>query len=271
MRIIAFNWKLNPATAKQAESLFDAYQAVASRRKNSLVVVCPPFEYLWSFEVKKPGLGLGAQGCFWENLGPFTGTVSALNLKLSGIDYVILGHSERRLHLGETDAMVNKKVLNAVGSGLKPILCFGEALEIHEKGESAIKKFIKKQISDDLKGLNSFSLSQRSNIIFVYEPIWAISSNSGNVAENPEEAAGIIKYIKSLLATDYQLPAARVLYGGSVNQKNISGFLAHETIDGFLVGRASLDKEEIKKIIQNIFSYCLSAKYNIVKNKKAKI
>ena len=215
MRIIAFNWKLNPATAKQAEGLLDTYRASASHHKNSLVVICPPFEYLFSFAIRHSplatGFSLGAQDCFWENLGPYTGTVSALNLKLSGIDYVILGHSERRLHLGETDAMVNKKTLNAVGSGLKPILCFGEALEIHEKGESAIKKFIKKQISDDLKGLNSFSLSQRSNIIFVYEPIWAISSNSGNVAENPEEAAGIIKYIKSLLATDYQLPAARVL------------------------------------------------------------
>ncbi len=249
--LLVFNWKLNPQTKKQAEALFDFYIKISGKSQNQ-VVVCPPFEYLWFLAEKKdkPGLNLGAQDCFWENLGPFTGTVSALNLKLSGIDYVILGHSERRLHLGETGMMVNKKVLNAVGSGLKPILCFGEASGVHEKGEAAVKQFIKKQIFDGLKGLNSFSLSQRSNIIFVYEPIWAISSNSGNIADNPSDAAEIIKFVKELLITDYGLHVPRVLYGGSVNSKNIVGFLAHSEIDGFLVGRASLDKGEIKKIVE---------------------
>ena len=251
--LLAFNWKLNPQTKKQAESLFDFY-AKNSSKVRSQIIVCPPFEYLFGFShqasVASRRIGLAAQDCFWENLGPFTGTVSALNLKLSGIDYVILGHSERRLHLGETDAMVNKKVLNAVGSGLKPILCFGESLGIHEKGANAVKKFIKKQISENLKGLNHFSLSQRNSIIFVYEPVWAISSNSGNVAEDPNEAVGIIRYIKSVLATDYELSSVKVLYGGSVNQKNVGGFLANGAIDGFLVGRASLDKEEIKKITE---------------------
>lgn len=231
--------------------MLDFYIKISGKSQNQ-VVVCPPFEYLWFLAEKKdkPGLNLGAQDCFWENLGPFTGTVSALNLKLSGIDYVILGHSERRLHLGETGMMVNKKVLNAVGSGLKSILCFGEALGVHEKGEAAVKQFIKKQIFDGLKGLNSFSLSQRSNIIFVYEPIWAISSNSGNIADNPSDAAEIIKFVKELLITDYGLHVPRVLYGGSVNSKNIVGFLARSEIDGFLVGRASLDKGEIKKIVE---------------------
>lgn len=253
MKILAFNWKLNPQTKKQAESLFDFYIKISGKSQNQ-VVVCPPFEYLFDFG-RQPSavsryVSLGAQDCFWENLGSFTGTVSALNLKLSGVDYVILGHSERRLHLAETDAMVNKKVLNAIGSGLKPVLCLGETRLIHEKGEDATRKFIKKQIRGSLGGLNSFSLSQRSNIIFVYEPIWAISSNSGNVADSPDDAAKVVRFIKELLAADYGLRASRVLYGGSVNSKNIIGFLAHSEIDGFLIGRASLDKEEIKKMIQ---------------------
>ncbi len=251
--LLAFNWKLNPQTRKQAESLFDFYVKTGSKTKNQ-VVVCPPFEYLFDFSRdQKSGvrhLSLGAQDCFWEDLGPFTGTVSALNLKLSGIDYVILGHSERRFHLAETDAMVNKKVLHAIGSGLKPILCFGETLGVHEKGEAAVKQFIKKQLLGDLKGLNSFSLPQRSNVVFVYEPVWAISSNSGNIADRPSDAAKVIKFIKESLIVDYGLQVSKVLYGGSVNNKNIEGFLAHEIIDGFLVGRASLDKGEIKKIIE---------------------
>lgn len=251
--LLVFNWKLNPQTKKQAESLFDFYIKISGKSQNQ-VVVCPPFEYLFGFScqssVVSRHVSLGAQDCFWENLGPFTGTVSALNLKLSKIDYVILGHSERRLHLGETGTMVNKKVLNAIGSGLKPVLCFGEALGVHEKGEDAVKKFIKKQIRDNLKGLDSFSLSQRSNIIFVYEPVWAISSNSGNVADNPSDAAEVVKFIKELLIMDYKLQMPKVLYGGSVNSKNINGFLARSEIDGFLVGRASLDKGEIKKTIE---------------------
>ncbi len=252
-KILAFNWKLNPQTKKQAESLLDFY-AKNSAKAKSQVVVCPPFEYLFDFSRHLKSdiryLNLGSQDCFWENIGPYTGTVSPLNLKLSGIDYVILGHSERRILLGETDAMVNKKILAAINSGIKPIICFGENIDAHEKGKAAVKKFIKKQALDNLKDLNSFSLSQRSNLIFVYEPIWAISNNSGNIADNPSDADETIKFIKELLMTDYGLQIPKVLYGGSVNSKNIAGFLAYPEIDGFLVGRASLDKGEIKKIVE---------------------
>jgi len=253
-KILAFNWKLNPQDKKLADQLFSVYEKQAKNRKNSRVIVCPPLEFLFGLSqyqslAKSHHLDFGAQDCFWENLGPYTGTVSALNLKLSGIDYVILGHSERRLHLGETDAMVNKKTLNAVGSGLKPILCIGEGFKIHEKGEETAKKFLKKQLEVSLKNVSSLSVSQKNQLTITYEPIWTISNNSGNVADNPSDAAAMIKYLKEILAIRYSLLNIKVLYGGSVNSKNVAGFLSYNIIDGFLIGRASLDKEEIKKII----------------------
>ena len=249
-KTLIFNWKLNPATQKQAEALLGVYQKTVS--KNCEIVISPPFEHLWFLNAKKPVLGLGfcAQDCFWENLGPYTGAVSALNLKLSGIDYVILGHSEKRIHLGETDAMVNKKILNAIGSGLKPVVCFGEDLKTHAKGEDVVKKFIKKQLTGALKGLNSYSLSQKNSIIVAYELVWAISNNSGNVADSPADAAKIIEFIKDLLVSNFGFQVPRVLYGGSVNRKNIKSFLSFDQINGFLVGRASLDREEIQTIVR---------------------
>lgn len=253
MKTIAFNWKLNPQTEKQAEVLFEIYSDLAANSKNQ-VIVCPPFEYLFGLCRRQNHgnryLGLGAQDCFWENLGPFTGEVSALNMKLAGIDYVILGHSERRIHLKETDEMVNRKLLNAITSELRPILCFGEDAAVHEKGEASVKKFIKKQVAAAIKGFESLPLSQKNNLIFAYEPVWAISGNSGNVADSPSDAGAVIRLMKDWLVSDFKLQSPRVLYGGSVNGKNVQAFLSQENIDGFLVGKASLVKDEVKKIIE---------------------
>jgi len=230
-KILAFNWKLNPQDKKLADQLFSVYEKQAKNRKNSRVIVCPPLEFLF---------GLSQ----YQSL-----EISALNLKQTGVDYVILGHSERRIHLGETDEMINKKIINAIGSGLKPILCIGEGFKIHEKGEETAKKFLKKQLEVSLKNVSSLSVSQKNQLTITYEPIWTISNNSGNVADNPSDAAAMIKYLKEILAIRYSLLNIKVLYGGSVNSKNVAGFLSYNIIDGFLIGRASLDKEEIKKII----------------------
>lgn len=254
MKLLAFNWKLNPQDYKLAEQLLAVYLKLAQKSK-SQVIVCPPFEFLFSllnskFSIRNSGVTFGSQDCFWENLGPYTGEISALGVKQLGVDYVIVGHSERRLHLKETDEMINKKIFNAIQSGLKPILCIGEDQKIHGAGEKQAKVFLRKQLKACLKNFSSLSLAQKNQLIVAYEPIWAISNNSGNVADNPSDASAMIKFIKDELVSCFMLQAPRVLYGGSVNSKNLVGFLSHGLIDGFLIGRASLDREEVKKTIE---------------------
>lgn len=250
MKTIIFNWKLNPQTFQLAQKLFSDYQKINSKLKNTFLVACPPFEYLWLLNQKRSGLALGAQDCFWEDLGAFTGSVSGLNLKTSGIDYVILGHSERRSYLGETDEIVNKKVLHAINSGLRPVLCLGEDLKTHQQGETAVNNFVKKQLKKNLSGFEVLSASQKNQLIVAYEPIWAISSHSGGVADNPENASRVIRLLKEILTKDFQIPSVKVIYGGSVSSKNIVSFLGYQEIDGFLPGRASLDVNEVQAMVE---------------------
>jgi triosephosphate isomerase len=262
--LIVFNWKLNPPKLEQAKDLFESIKKASKKAKNSIIVVCPPFEYLFRFvnnrrftigssryRFGEAGhlLYLGAQDCFWESYGSCTGEVSPLGLKLAGVDYVILGHSERRKYLKETNEMVNKKVISGLSSGLKVILCLGEDEKVNQKGEKYVNSFLEVQLKQCLKSIENLPQPFRNNLIITYEPVWAISDYSGNLPESSSEAAETIKFIKQLATSNWQLANLRVLYGGSVNSKNISGFLKHSEIDGFLVGHASLNKQEVKKII----------------------
>ncbi|MEW5805212.1 MAG: triose-phosphate isomerase [Patescibacteria group bacterium] len=250
--LLVFNWKLNPQNFNQAVKLFEAMKTGSKKAKNSVIVICPPFEHLFrilNLGAKVSNLYFGAQDCFWENSGSYTGEISPLGLKTAGVDYVILGHSERRQYLDETNEMINKKLISALSFGLKPMLCLGEDEKTHFQGEKAVNSFLKSQLVQSLLGAERLSLSQKSNLILVYEPIWAISDNSGNLADNPADAAAAIKYLKEILVADYQLPIPKVLYGGSVNSKNIADFLKYPEVDGFLIGRASLNQQQAKEIM----------------------
>lgn len=210
-KLIIANWKMNPETLIKAKRLFNAV-------KKTKAIICPPFPYLSVFKYNF----LCAQDCHWEESGAFTGEVSPKRLKNLGVKYVIIGHSERRA-LGETEEIIEKKLKAALKAGLIPILCVGE-----KKGENA-KKVINKQLKKNLKG-----------VIIAYEPVWAIGT--GNFC-SANKANKVREFIKEKLDN-------KILYGGSVNSKIAKDYLKIG-FDGLLVGGASLDAEEFRKIAKN--------------------
>jgi len=272
-KLLVANWKMNPLTEGGAIKL-----AKASDKKG--VVVCPPFVFLEAVGKVLKRAELGAQDVFWDKgaftpleisrskrLSPsrqkresgfltgFTGEVSVKELKTLGVKYVILGHSERRIKMGETDEMVNKKVIAALKAGLKVILCVGEPTRgkmRNERGQTRkfAKQFVKNQLQKDLKSLGPKAYALMPRLIIAYEPVWAISTNKNAKNDTPEDAAEMIKFIKQVLAPKAYVLAPKVLYGGSVSAKTIGGFLKQKEIDGFLVGGASLRPQEFGRIIK---------------------
>jgi triosephosphate isomerase len=218
---IVANWKMNPSTIKEAKELFD-------KVKSTGAIICAPFAYL--SELKSDNLC--AQNCCWESSGAYTGEISPNMLKDLGITYVIIGHSERRIHFQETDEMINKKLKAALVAGLKPVLCIGE-----KKGEDA-KEVIGKQLKHDLDGISEKDLKK---IIIAYEPVWAIGTGDSCESERAKEA---LEFIKEKFDN-------KVLYGGSVNSK-VSKNYTDVGFNGLLVGGASLKADEFIKINQNV-------------------
>lgn len=237
-KLLIFNWKMNPGTIHEAFSL-----TKSSDYKN--VVVAPPFSFLETVGRTLKKAKLGAQDLFWESRGAFTGEVSAEQLKSLCVQYVIIGHSERRHKLGETDEMVAKKLKAALNAGLMPILCVGETAREHAAGKT--KEILKKQVNKALYKIPKRSTLTANRLIVAYEPVWAIGT--GN-PETPASAKETIKYIKTLLNANRYTLNAKMLYGGSVDSKNLGAYLRYKEIDGALVGGASLKKEEIKRMIQ---------------------
>lgn len=248
-KIIVFNWKMAPQSLGEARRLLNASLNLKSEILNQFeIVVCPPFIYLSEIAglIDKTKIKLGAQDLFYEDQGPYTGEVSAKILKNLGVEYVIIGHSERRKFLGETDEMIDKKVLTGLKAGLKVVLCIGENLSIRRRGKKAVENFIRNQLQKDLKGIYDLK-PKTQNLIIAYEPIWAIGTGH---SDTPEDAIEMIKYIKQTLkAKSYKLKA-KVLYGGSVDGKNIKNFIQLKEIDGVLVGGASVKKDEVRNIIR---------------------
>ncbi|MDO8537051.1 MAG: triose-phosphate isomerase [bacterium] len=244
-KLIVANWKMNPGTFREAKTIASSISKFAKHKKNVEVVVCPPFIWLADLLHESPhGVRWGAQNVFWEDKGAFTGEVSPAMIKDSGAEYVIIGHSERRHSLGETDVMINKKIIAALRAGLRVILCVGEPTSVRKKGLAVAKRYVMSQLHKDLHGLKKIL---HSRLIIAYEPIWAIGTGK---ADKPEDTIEMTRFIKSLLLTTYHLPHSSVLYGGSVNGKNAQSFLRHKDIDGALVGGASLKAGEFKKIIK---------------------
>ncbi len=250
-KLIIANWKMTPDTADKAKALFVATAKAARKIRNAKVIACPPFIWI-SFFRPTFNVGLGAQDVFWEESGSYTGEVSVKMLKSAGVQYVIIGHSERR-RLGETDEIVNKKIKRAVAGNLKVIFCVGE-FERDEAGNYF--QFLKDEIKKGLKDIPSRFLK---NLIVVYEPVWAISraNRSGKArfnADNPEDAFQMATYIKRVFVSIFGKQGRRVpvLYGGSVDPGNAGDFLEKGNVDGLLVGRASWNGKVFSELLRNI-------------------
>ncbi len=242
---IAGNWKMNLNRA-EAVSLAKAVAAGVANVTSADVAVCPPSVYLDAVSqvVKGSKLGLGAQNLYFEPNGAFTGEISAAMLKDLGCQYVILGHSERRHVLGETNEDVNKKVKVALAAGLTPIVCVGELLS--EREADRTQQVIEQQFDGSLAGV---SAKQMASVVLAYEPVWAIGT--GKVA-TPEQAEAVHMDLRNLLARRYNTAVAevvRIQYGGSVKASNAAELLAQPNVDGALVGGASLKADEFLGIV----------------------
>lgn len=246
--LIIANWKMNPVNLAEAKRLFRAASNAAARAKRIKVVVCPPFPYLSAIkQFNNLTIELGAQNCFWEDKGAFTGEVSAKMLRDLGCKYVIVGHSERRLYFGETDETVSKKIKSAVRLRLRPILCVGETQGEKQRGE--MTTVLKRQIERGLQGLERKGVK---SIIIAYEPVWAIGTGN-NCSPEDAESAGL--FIKKIIARRYSRLIADnipILYGGSVNSQNAASYVKEAGLQGLLVGGASLDPKEFAKIVKSV-------------------
>ncbi len=246
-KLIIGNWKMYPASVKDAKAKFVGIKKVASTLRNVQTVICPPFVYV--SELKKLVTGhrcvVGAQNVWFENEGAYTGEVSPGMLASVGVQHIIIGHSERRA-LGESDGLVNKKVLAVVKAGLTAILCVGEQ-ERDSDGE--YMRFITEQIKVALHGIQKKDLKQ---IVIAYEPIWAIGKNATRAA-SPDDALEVSILVKKTLMDLYgkEGVSVAVLYGGSVDAKNAWEFLFKSQVDGLLVGRASLDPKVFGEILKS--------------------
>ena len=244
--IIAGNWKMYKTIDESIE--------LVTLLKRSLVdideieiVVCPPFTSLSDVHeaLIDTNIALGAQDCYWEKEGAFTGEVSCPMLKSAGCRYVIIGHSERRQYFNETNGTVNKKVKAALAAGLKAIVCVGEKLDERTAGRTF--DVVKDHVENSLAGLTK---DEMLKIVIAYEPVWAIGTG---VVATKEQAQEVHKYIRDLLqkmfGTDLAR-AVRIQYGGSVKPENIRELISQEDVDGALVGGASLKADSFTQIVK---------------------
>jgi triosephosphate isomerase len=244
--VIAGNWKMNK-TIVESVSLVKELKDFVRGIKGVDIVVCPPFTSLWVVKeiINGTNIHLGAQNMYWETKGAFTGETSSLMLKDVGCEYVILGHSERRQYFKEASEEVAKKTKAALSDNLIPIVCVGENLEEKESGKT--ESIIEQEIKALFPKIDS-TLAAR--IIVAYEPIWAIGTGRSSSSQN---ANLIIKFIRELFSSEYGSKVAeriRILYGGSVNPKNISEFINESDIDGALVGGVSLHALSFSQIVK---------------------
>lgn len=248
--IVIANWKMNPATEKEAVQLFKAVKNDVQKNKKVEIVIAPPAVFLSSIKREK-GLILGAQDMSPEERGAFTGQISGKMLRDVGVKYVILGHSEMRhppAGGGETNAEVSRKVSLALKLGLTPVVCVGEHVRT-DNGQ--FFSDIREQLRESIAGIPKAGLSK---LIIAYEPIWAISTTENHKDVLPEEVVEMILFIRktmSEIAQSKKLIDTKVLYGGSVNDINID-MLKNTNADGFLVGGASLIPKKFIKIVQSL-------------------
>ena len=241
--IIAGNWKMNKTIAETIEFINEIKDKLNDDKVEALI--CAPFTVLKDLKdaTKGTNIKVGAQNMHYAENGAFTGEVSAPMLKELGMDYVIIGHSERRQYFNETNEACNKKVLKALEVGINPILCCGETLEQREANET--KNVCKVQVEEALKDID---VNDISKVVIAYEPIWAIGT--GKTATS-EDANDVISYIREVVAGLYKDKAneVRIQYGGSVKPQNVAEIMAQSDIDGALVGGASLAANDYIQLV----------------------
>ena len=242
-KIIAGNWKMNK-TPKEALELIEMLKSKVDTDKADVVFCVPYIDLIPASDaLKGTNISLGAQNMFYEENGAYTGEISPSMLKEVGVKYVIIGHSERRSYFAETDEMINKKIKKALEHDLIPILCVGESLDQREEG--IFIEFIRTQIKKAFLGISS---EQAKKVVIAYEPIWAIGTGKTASNEQAEEICHIIRQAISEIYSKEVADVIRIQYGGSVNEKNASDLFAMPSIDGGLVGGASL-KVDFEKIV----------------------
>ena len=246
-KVIAGNWKMNKLP-NETISFFEEFAPLVENTKNE-VIICAPFTDLFYaiLSAQNTNIKIGAQNMHWEESGAYTGEVSPQMLKSIGVEYVIIGHSERRQYFAETDETVNKKVKAAHNVGLKPIVCVGETLNQRESGNA--KEVVTTQIKLGLKDLTK---DQIVSTIIAYEPIWAIGTGKTATKEDANET---IKWIREEIESMYGKENAEkviIQYGGSVKSENAQELFEMSDIDGGLVGGASLKPNEFAKIVNAI-------------------
>ncbi len=245
--IIAGNWKMNK-TRPEAKALLEAIKPLVKNADGKIeVIACVPFTNLETAVNTTAGsnVKVGAENVHFEKSGAFTGEISADMLVEVGVEYVVIGHSERRQYFGETDETVNKRTKAALAAGLKPILCVGELKE--ERESNITEEVISRQIKLDLAGVSAEDIKKT---VIAYEPVWAIGTG---LTATPDQAEEVCAFIRASLAKLYDqatADAVTIQYGGSMNAKNCAELLAKPNIDGGLIGGASLKAEDFNVIVQ---------------------
>ncbi len=243
-KVIAGNWKMNMLPNEAMDFIQGLEEKV--RGTEHEVVLCVPYTDIFYsvLNAQETNIKIGAQNMHWEEKGAYTGEISAEMLKAIGVEYVIIGHSERRQYFAETDETVNKKLKKALAVGLKPIVCVGETLEQREQGITM--QIITEQTQKALEGLEA---SEVEKVIIAYEPIWAIGTGKTATKEDANDA---VKQIREKIAEIYGQNTANgviIQYGGSVKASNAKELFEMSDIDGGLVGGASLKVEEFSNIV----------------------
>ena len=243
--VIAGNWKMNK-TRPEAKALIEELKPLVANADCD-VVICVPYTNLETAldATKGTNIKVGAENCHWAKSGAFTGEISADMLAEMGVEYVVIGHSERRQYFGETDKTVNMRVRAALDAGLKVILCVGELLEQREDGITSETVSLQTKIA-----LGGVSADEMKNIIIAYEPVWAIGTGKTATADQANEVNHTIREVIAGLYGKAVADATTVQYGGSMNAGNAQELLSKEDIDGGLIGGASLKAQDFSVIVK---------------------
>ncbi len=249
-KIIIANLKMYLALVGDVDRWLDNFSKAEKDLafKNVELVICPPSIFIEKFinKIESKTVSVGAQNCFWENKGAFTGEISPAMLSSMGARYVILGHSERRNYLGENNEIISHKILTALKSGLKPIVCVGEDREQRKRGMTM--EVILTQLDECLGGV---SQGRMEDVVICYEPVWAISANNPVAPPTSDDVMSARLLIKKFLVKKYGEKVAervRIIYGGSIDSKNVGDVCVDSGMKGGLIGHASTIPHELVKI-----------------------
>ncbi|GFH40570.1 triose-phosphate isomerase [Pseudolactococcus insecticola] len=243
--IIAGNWKMNK-TVSEAQAFVEAVKNNIPSKELVDTVIAAPALLLAPMNYLRQGtdLQLSAENAYFENAGAFTGETSPAAIADLGIEYIVIGHSERREYFHETDEDINKKAKAIIANGVTPIVCCGETLETYEAGKTA--EWVEGQITAALKDLTP---EQVSNLVIAYEPIWAIGTGKSADANTADETCGVVRATVEKLYGKNVSDAVRIQYGGSVKPENVAEYMSKENVDGALVGGAALEAESFLALL----------------------